>query len=304
MTGGLGSGSEGGTTRGLVLRPNTVYFGHGSDFSLISSVLPDGSDRRDEGGFGSDVVAATPDVSRAKGFVYAKRVGGAVGVYRGESFDPSASETLAAPGFDDVTSLAVAPDGAVAMVAVQAGRSRVLLLTSGAIRPIDDADGAAISPDGTKVAYSKPEDGLDNLCVWDRATSTVARTVTGGDSLFPSFSKDGAWIVFSSNRDAADSDAPWDIYPVPTGGGAVERLTDTPNLNELGASYNEGRSAVAFVGVSADPNVNGIYVLANSRATRVARDADLTLGTYWTDLAGRSLRVRDGRFQRLSLPRR
>ena len=188
------------------------------------------------------------------------------------------------------------------MVAGEGGSSYAYVLSGGSVQRIDEADGGAVTIDGTKVAYTKIVDGFDNLYVWDRGTNTSRLVVSGGDSLFPSFSKDGAWILFSSNRDGT-TDTPWDLYQVPTAGGTIERITNTPTINEFGACYNEARTMVSYVGQAATGDLTGVWVLSNTSVTQIATDWDANLGTYWTTSAGRSGRPRGARFQRLTLPK-
>jgi len=44
-------------------------------------------------------------------------------------------------------------------------------------------------------------------------------------------SRDGKWLYFTQDKGGDEYN---DIYRVPTGGGAVERVTDTPDLGERG----------------------------------------------------------------------
>ena len=303
-TGGTGGATTGGGTAPTGnLRPNAIYFGHSGDASVSTSILPDGTGRVDEGGLAAGVACAVPDPEQPGRLVYAALSGGRYGVYRGASFSVAASERLAAPTFDAVTALQPTANGDVMVVAESGGTSRVYLLGAGTIQAINEADSAAISVDGTKIAYSKDVGGADDLYLWTRATGGSRRLVTGGDSLYPSFSKDGAWVLFSSNRDGS-GDAPWDLYQVASAGGSVERITDTPDISEFGACYNEARTMISTVGVGLEPDAGGVFVVSNAATLRIADDADATFGTYWTSLAGRSRRVGGARFQRLGLRRR
>lgn len=303
-----GGSTDGGTTGGAptgLLRPNAIYFGHWSDASVVTSILPDGTGRQDVGSGHAGVAGAVADPDDATKTIYAIDRGGVYGVYRGTSFDPTASEQLAAPAYNFVSSLQPTASGAVVMVAVQNGTSKVFLLQGGVATAIDEADSAAVSLDGTRVAYTKIVDGFDDLYLWNRASGVSQRIVTGADSLFPSFSKDGAWILFSSNRDGS-GDTPWDLYQIPTAGGAIQRVTNTPDVSEFGACYNETRTMISVVGMGADADTSGVFVVSNSGTLRIAGDTDLNLATYWTSSTGRSLRsrARGARFTRLALPKR
>ena len=296
-TDGVTTGNAPGTS---ALRENAIYFGHFGDLSVVSSVLPDGSERLDEGGAGADVAAAIADPDLSGSFVYAALVGGRFGVYRGATFDPAASKRLAAADFDSVTTLQSSAGGAVLVVGSLGGTSTAFLLAGGVATRIDGADDGTLSVDGRHVAYSKSYGREGDLYVWNRDDETSSRLNTGGDALLPSFSKDGAWILFSSTRDQDGSGSAYDLYQVPTVGGTVERITNTPGVDELGGCYNEARTQVSYVGYSGDPDKMGMFVLSNLGTYRVAADADLALATYWTDANGRSRAYRrGGRFQRL-----
>ena len=301
-TGGTGTtGTTGSATTGGVpdpypggyLRPNAVYFAHTGDPSLVSSVLPDGTDRQDAGGLGADVLAAVPDPDAPGRYVYAALVNGLYGVYRGTTFDPGLSETLAAPAFGYVTTLQATAHGDAIVVADRG----LYLLTNGEVRLIAPADAAAVSVDGARVAFTNGTPS--GIYCYERASGATRALVSGGDSLLPSFSRDGAYILFSSNRDDPNG-ATYDLYQVPSSGGTLERMTNTPDVDELGGSYNSARTMVAYVAIGADPDRTGLFVLSNGGAYRIAPDADLAYATYWTDPSGRSRAARrGGRFQRL-----
>ncbi len=79
------------------------------------------------------------------------------------------------------------------------------------------------SPDGRQLVYdTQNQDGTWDVMISDTAggqAKTVARTPVDED--VPSFSHDGRWIYFSSNRGGNE-----EIYRVPTAGGDPVRLTD------------------------------------------------------------------------------
>ena len=310
-SGSTGSSTTGGSTPPVVgpppvsfLRSNAIYFGHWNDTGLISSVLDDGTGRVDEGGLNSDVVCAVPDPETANSYVYALVQNGECVLYRGKTFDASTSTRLLTDSFDAVTSLQTTSVGDVAFVAIKDGESGVYLLSGGTAQKIDEASSCAVSRDGQTVAYTKIVDDLDTLYTWMRSTNTTVTIALGGDSLYPSFSKDGAWILFSSSRDGSGN-TPFDLYQVPTGGGTVERITNTPSISEFGACYNEARTMISYAGFSVDDDEGGVYVRSNIGVRRIATDDDVRFATYWTDSQGRSWKSKIGgaRFQRID-PRR
>ncbi|RYG25087.1 hypothetical protein EON82_08430 [bacterium] len=293
-----GGSTGGGTLPAGSLRANAIYFGHWSDTSLISSVLPDGTGRQDQGGLTSAVVAAAPDPDNAGKFVYAALSGSTYGIYRGSTFSTASSTTLVTPQFTSVTMIQGSL-GTVAFIAEKNGVNRVYLLSDGTLRNIDVASSAALSADGTQVAYTKTQNGFENLYVWSAATGTSRLLVANKDSLFPSFSKDGTYVLFSSNRSGAES--PWDLYQIPSAGGTSEQITNTPLVSEFGGCYNESRTMVSYVAFSSDDALAGVFVVSNTGSLRVAADIDVNQATYWTNSQGRSSRIRGARFQSLSI---
>ena len=80
----------------------------------------------------------------------------------------------------------------------------------------------AWSPDGRRIAFeSAGEDGRSDIWTID-ATGGAPRRLTQdpGDESVPSFSRDGRWVYFYSERDGGGQ-----IWRVPAAGGAEERVT-------------------------------------------------------------------------------
>lgn len=81
-----------------------------------------------------------------------------------------------------------------------------------------------ISPDGKKMAFAKLEGSRMNLYIYDFETKTEKPLVVDfGSSENPSWSKDGNFILFSSNRDGD-----YDIYITDRFGNFIKKVFDTP----------------------------------------------------------------------------
>ncbi|MBI2914114.1 MAG: PD40 domain-containing protein [Chloroflexi bacterium] len=80
----------------------------------------------------------------------------------------------------------------------------------------------ALSPDGTKIAFTTNRDGNDEIYVMNADGSDLQR-VTDSDSgdTNPTWSPDGNWIAFSSNRDGQFA-----IYIVQADGTGLFKITD------------------------------------------------------------------------------
>jgi DNA-binding winged helix-turn-helix (wHTH) protein len=84
------------------------------------------------------------------------------------------------------------------------------------------------SPDGNSVAFDAPLCGETHIFVANAATGE-ARPLTKG--LVPSFSRDGKWIYFASDRAQG-----WQIWKAPVGGGDAVQLTTQGGFAALEAS--------------------------------------------------------------------
>lgn len=104
----------------------------------------------------------------------------------------------------------------------------------------------AISLAGNRVAYSVPRRRANLWAVPIPAREPLALAeatqLTSGNQVIevPHASTDGKWVVFDS-----DQRGNADIYRMPAGGGAVERLTDDPRP-EFGASLSPDGTELAY----------------------------------------------------------
>ncbi len=69
------------------------------------------------------------------------------------------------------------------------------------------------------------------------------------DELHPTFSPDGKWIVFSSNRSESPDHTPdrWDIYIMPAGGGALKKIK-APVGDKSQPSFSPDGRWIAYIG--------------------------------------------------------
>jgi len=76
------------------------------------------------------------------------------------------------------------------------------------------------SPDGTTVVFDRYENGHSLIYTIGGEGGKPHRITEGYRDIRPSFSHDGKWIYFSSNRSG-----PLEIWKVPAGGGVATQLT-------------------------------------------------------------------------------
>ncbi|MEE1927555.1 hypothetical protein V1J52_05020 [Streptomyces sp. TRM 70351] len=100
------------------------------------------------------------------------------------------------------------------------------------VRLTDDAEGVrhpVLSPDGTRVAFAastgRADGGRDIWVTGTGGNGDGTRRLTDGlgENTWPTWSPDGGRIAFSGQRTA---DGGWQIYRVPSAGGAIVQLTD------------------------------------------------------------------------------
>lgn len=124
------------------------------------------------------------------------------------------------------------PDGSYEIWRVRTDGTGLLRITGdpvlGAGSPDIAADGSLISFSTTADPLGTNPEGNPEVFVFEPATSTL-RQLTAfatGSSGGARMSRDGAWVVFSSNAPVfeTDPDDPTDLYRVPSAGGPVERI--------------------------------------------------------------------------------
>ena len=116
--------------------------------------------------------------------------------------------------------------------------------------PIDDlfytrsTFGAAWSPDGQQIVFTSDIAGRANL--WKvRASGGWPIQLTQSDDrqYGAAWSPDGKWIVYEQDR---AGDELWDLYAVPSDGGGVINLTNTPAIREQDPHWSHDGNTIAF----------------------------------------------------------
>ena len=108
--------------------------------------------------------------------------------------------------------------------------------------PVDDlfftrsTSGAAWSPDGKQVVFTTNLTGRNNL--WKVSAEggwPIQLSQSDDRQSGATWSPDGKWIVFQSDRAGGEL---YDLYAVPSAGGEVVNLTNTPEVSETGATWS------------------------------------------------------------------
>ena len=107
--------------------------------------------------------------------------------------------------------------------------------------PVDDlfftrsTGGGAWSPDGKQIVFTTNLTGRNNL--WRVSADggwPIQLSQSDDRQSGATWSPDGKWIVFQSDRGGGEL---YDLYAIPSAGGAVVNLTNTPEISETGATW-------------------------------------------------------------------
>ncbi len=216
--------------------------------------------------------------------VWVKFVGGgpAVNLTAGSGLEVQSQATVGGPE--------ISPDGSV--IAVQAGppgtariRRGIWLIPAPLGGPprklVDWAAGLRWSADGRRVTYMRPDPASgDSILVArsDGADERVVVSATGGVHTHePAWSPDGAWIYFDRGF-SGNNEAPTEIWRVPSGGGAAERVVGTQNVAQSPLPTADGRGLI-YAGDRSGGALNLWWrPLQDGREVRITRGAGSYLG--------------------------
>src|SRR5271166_2078074 len=116
--------------------------------------------------------------------------------------------------------------------------------------PIDDlyytksVFGASWSPDGRQIAFVSDLAGRPNL--WKVSASggwPIQLTQSDERQYSPVWSPDGKWIVYEQDH---AGDELWDLYAIPSDGGEIINLTNTPAIREQDPHWSHDGRTIAF----------------------------------------------------------
>ena len=110
--------------------------------------------------------------------------------------------------------------------------------------------GAAVSPDGSKVAMILSKSGSPNVWVCSANGSDLKRLTTGIEDSSPCWSPDGEWICFATKFRERRR-----LAKIPAGGGAVQYLTTTGAANPTEPDWSPDGKWIAFTSQMGDFNI-------------------------------------------------
>jgi len=115
----------------------------------------------------------------------------------------------------------------------------------------------AWSPDGSEIVFSTNITGRPNIWKVNANGGWPIQLAQSDErQLNAIWSPDGKWIVFESDFGGNEK---WDIFRVPSSGGEITNLTNTPDIAETGVLFSPDGSMLAF---SYKPKTSSVYDLA------------------------------------------
>ncbi len=116
--------------------------------------------------------------------------------------------------------------------------------------PIDDlyythnVFGTAWSPDGKQIAFTSDLAGRPNLWKVNASGGWPIQLTQSDDRQYNAvWSPDGKWIVYQ--QDHAGNEL-WDLYAIPSDGGEIVNLTNTPDIREQDPRWSNDGKTIAF----------------------------------------------------------
>ncbi len=154
----------------------------------------------------------------------------------------------------------------------------------------DEMESMTWSPDGKRIAFESSRDDSDSNCMAASGECNTEIYVmnAGGSGLIrltdhpardidPTWSPDGRWIAFASNREAA-----FDIYMVSVDGGEITRLTANSDIFQTSPAWSPDGALIA---VEANTGRDqGIFLIRTDggAGARLTKNPDFDIDPAWS----------------------
>ncbi len=290
-----GATTAGATNSGGILAANTIYYGSG--LNSLNKVNPDGTGVAVVGTSVAAITTFASDPSVANQFLFSFTDAGTgkLGLYRNTTLSLTGATQIVAPTYDSVYSLQVSPDGStlyfVADVAGDTTKLRKVAKSGGAPVVLDDAQTCALNFSGDTLVYEKLVGSFSNIFkrgVADSAVPVRLTKSTARNDYRPQWNKQGNRVIYIS----ADTVALADVFSVNSEGNDVRQLTNTIDLDEFAASYNDDSTKFVTTVGALDLSQSGLYVSdtsgTNINRTFILPVPNTTEALYWSSNLGRS----------------
>lgn len=174
------------------------------------------------------------------------------------------------------------PDGGYVVVATEADGLLLVAERTGTTSGLGPkaAYTPAVSPDGTKVAYTLDDVEQEDAEIWVVDVESGDRTKltdNDADDLEPAWSCDGQTLLFSSDRGGEDSD----IWRMASDGTGAANLTDTDGWDEFAPTASPTGDRIAF---SSDQHGDLDIMVMRADASNAADPLHLTTSSQDDDL--------------------
>jgi dipeptidyl aminopeptidase/acylaminoacyl peptidase len=119
--------------------------------------------------------------------------------------------------------------------------------------------GTAWSPGGKQIAFTSDLTGRPNLWKVNASGGWPVQLTQSDDRQYgATWSPDGKWIVYQ--QDSAGNEL-WDLYAVPSDGGEIINLTNTPDIREQDPRWSHDGKTIAFAYKPKDGSIYDIALL-------------------------------------------
>jgi len=182
--------------------------------------------------------SGAPDwLPTAKSFVFVSNAMGSTSLVRALSSSPNSAISVVVNG-DNAPSLdfpSVSPQGNRVAFQMGSGTTQIGLadLNGSNFTMLTDGSEPSFSPDGKRIAFTRPVGGVAQIFLVDAEDGGNLVQVTNGDNdcSMPSWSPDGNWLLFASNRGwdkfpGANKSETWNLYLIKPDGDSLTQLTD------------------------------------------------------------------------------
>jgi Tol biopolymer transport system component len=127
------------------------------------------------------------------------------------------------------------------------------------------------SPDGASIAFDARPEGRSDVFVIHAESRAQRKLTAEGHNIAPSWSRDGQWIYFGSDR---GGDGEWQVWKMPAGGGQPVQVTKKGGFE----AFESFDGTSVFYSKADDPNAIWKVPTAGGEETRFLAN---TLWRYW-----------------------
>ncbi len=243
---------------------------------------------------GFEGLAGDPSVQNQKVFGARAKSGDPLGIYKSTAISAVGAVQILPPSYNSLLGMQISPNGKTLyfigeVVNASGNQLFSVAMSGGAVKPIDYAESFSLDASGKKLVYSKVSGGVSQMFVRMVGATGSTRLLTDKfNDTSPQWNHDATRVMFSSRRDEKS----YDLFTVKADGTTIQQLTNTPDMDERGASFSPDGSQISYTVQSTDTSKSGLFRAALSdvaaTAVQIKASPDLAEETRWSGSGGRS----------------